>query len=315
MLWKQLISALVGRMLLEAIIFITIAILISYITLLFLKSKPGYQGSSAMYDLSKRHLVLPNADLPWSNAPCSLRFAIYIKEGPRTINKVDCIADGDSAPTISFAPSCTDYSYKSCSCAASDCTRCGLTDSASAYLSKLLSIGTSLELWASGYTSQNDKPYVPALLKIRTASDSAQHYTESVPLPALPLQKWTVVTIVKEGRRFDVYFGEKLVTSKLCDHVPYPPGSMDAWYAGNPKWHGKIGLFVGTKAAQSSADVAADVQSLVNTRGEPYFLDDLNLGDFANFSLNMPSCIFGGCNNLPAVKPLNPFASYVTNVQ
>ena len=302
-------------MLVEAVIFITIAILISYITLLFLKGKPTYQGAAALYDLSKLSLVLPNADLSWTNEPSSIRFAIYIKEAPRTINKVECIAD--ASPTIAFAPSCTDYSYKSCSCAASDCTRCGLDNSASSYLSKLLNIGTSLELWASGYTSQNDKPYIPTLLKIRTASDSSQHYIESINLPALPLQKWTIITIVKEGRRFDVYFGEKLVTSKLCDHVPYPPGSMDAWLAGNPKWHGKIGLFVGTKKAQSSADVAADVESLVNTRGEPYFLNDLNLSfsDFTNFSLNMPSCIMGNCNSLPAVKPLNPFASYVTNVQ
>ena len=305
------------RMLLEALIFISIAILISYITLLFLRVKPAYQGTAAMYDLSKPNQVALTAkDLPWTNEPCSIRFGIIIKEAPKTINKVECIED--SSPTVSFAPSCSDYSYKSCNCAASDCTRCTLTNSSSAYLSKLLSIGTSLELWASGYTSQNDKPYVPTLLKIRTASDNTQHYMESIPLPAIPLQKWTIVTIVKEGRRFDIYFGEKLVTSKLCDHIPYPPGPMDSWYVGNPRWNGIIGFFAGTTKAQSSADVAADVQALVNTKGVPFYLDKIDLTpDLSVFNnlFTLPKCLLGGCNALPAVKPTNPFSRYVTNVQ
>jgi hypothetical protein len=297
-------------MLVEAIIFIMIAVLISYITLSFLKRPPVYQGTKQFYDLSSRSSVMSNNDLFWTDAPCSLRFAINVTQAPRTVSKVDCIEDSNAA--TSFAPSCKDYSFKICKCNATDCSPCKLVDSTSGgYLSKLLSIGPNLELWASGYTSQNDKPYIPALLKIRTLKDNTQAYSESIELPAIPLQKWTVVTIVKEGRRFDVYYGAKLVTSKLCDYVPAAPGSSDQLNVGNPKWHGSIGLFVGTNKTQTTEDVLADVSNIVNTAGEPFVLSEMKF----DFNVSIPECMFGNCNKMPEIKPLNPFASYITNVQ
>jgi hypothetical protein len=174
------------RMLVEAIIFIMIAVLISYITLSFLKTPPVYQGTKQFYNLSKRSPVMSNSDLLWTNEACSLRFAINVTEAPRTLAKVDCIEDSNIA--TSFAPSCKDYSFKICKCNSTDCSPCKLIDSTSGgYLSKLLSIGPNLELWASGYTSQNDKPYIPALLKIRTLKDNTQAYSESIELPAIPI--------------------------------------------------------------------------------------------------------------------------------
>jgi len=287
-----------------------IAVLISYITLSFLKIPPAYQGTKQFYNLSSKSSVMSNDNLFWTNEPCSLRFAINVTEAPRTIAKVDCIED--SASSSSFAPSCKDYSFKICKCVGIDCTGCNLVDSTSGgYLSKLLSIGPSLELWASGYTSQNDKPYVPALLKIRTLKDNTQAYSESISLPAIPLQKWTVVTIVKEGRRFDVYYGAIMVTSKLCDYVPAVPGSSDQLIVGNPNWRGTIGLFVATKKPQTTEDVLTDVKNLVNTAGEPFVLNEMNF----DFNVNVPDCIFGNCNKLPEIKPVNQFASYNTNVQ
>jgi hypothetical protein len=287
-----------------ALLFIVAALVIAYITLQVLGKKPTYQGSTAIFDLSKPgQVVAPTSDIPWTNEPCSVRFAIYVTQAPRTIGKVDCV---DS--TSSFAPSCSDYSFKKCECSSNDCTRCSLD---TGYLSKLVSAGDSLQLWASGYTSQNDKPYVPAILKVRTASDSTHHYMESIELPAIPLQAWTVITIVKEGRRFDVYYGAKSVASKLCDKTPFPPGGSTNWTVGNPGWKGKIGLFAGMKKVQTSADVLADVQSLVNTRGVPFYLDQMKF----DFNFTAPDCLFGNCNKLPDVKPANPFSTYITSVQ
>jgi hypothetical protein len=292
-------------MLIEALIFILATLIISYIVLQVLGKKPTYQGSTAMFDLSKSNqMALANAEFPWTNEACSIRFAILVTQAPRTVAKVDCINT-----TNSFGPSCSDYSFKRCECSSNDCTRCGLGNNE--YLSKIVSIGDSLQLWASGYTSQNDKPYIPAILKVRTASDSTHHYMESIDLPAIPLQKWTIVTIVKEGRRFDVYYGSKSVASKLCDKMPLPPGGGANWMVGNSGWKGKIGLFAGIKKVQTSADVLSDVENLVNTRGIPFYLDQMNF----DFNLSIPECIFGNCNKLPDIKPANPFSTYITSVQ
>ena len=296
-------------MLVEIVLFLAVSLSLAYIILLFTGKSASYQGNSDFYDLSKEEVVLPSKILPWSGAPTSLRFAIYIEKAPKTIVKVDCLAPvADTQTATSFAPSCSDYNFKKCACLATDCSRCIIP--ADSYLSKLLHIGQAFELWASGYTSTNDKPYVPALLKINTASGNLNSFMESVPLPAIPLQRWTVVTIVKEGRRFDVYYGQKLVASKLCDNVPIPPSSGSDWKAGVKGWVGQIGLFTGYDKAQSQDDINKDVSTLVNTRGVPFHLDQMKL----DFKFNVP-CLFGNCNSLPAVKPLNPFAVYSSTVQ
>ena len=295
-------------MLVEIILFIAVSLSIAYIILMFMGTSPSYQGDSALYNFSdKEAIVLPSKFCPWDGRPGSIRFAVFVEQAPKTIAKVDSCITGSNQIT-QFGPSCSDYTFQKCTCVGANCTQCAVKTT---YLSKLLSMGDSLEFWASGYTSTNDKPYVPALLAIKTAKDSTNYFVESVTLPAIPLQRWTVITIVKEGRRFDVYYGQKLVASKLCDNVPIPP-SASSWKAGGlNNWKGKIGLFKGFPNAQSQDDVNSDVSALVNTRGVPFYLDQINF----SFDLTMPQCIFGNCNNLPTVKPLNPFAVYTSNVQ
>ena len=273
-----------------------------------MSSPSTYQGT-ALYDLSiPAQRVLPNSTCAWTAAPYSIRFAIQIAQAPRTVSKVDCIESSSPAPAPAFQPSCDDLSFNICSCSGADCTRCAIQSTS--YLTKLFNVSDNLELWASGYTSPNDKPYVPALLKIRTGSDINHHFMESVSLPAIPLQRWTVITIVKEGRRFDVYYGAKAVATKLCSYVPIPPSSGSDWFVGASGWKGQIGLFSCLPKAKSVDDVSADVSSLVNTRGVPFYLDQLTL-TMPKFS----TCLFGNCNSLPTVKPTNPFSAYLTNVQ
>ena len=300
-------------MLLEGLLFILVTITAVYIILYFVNIyKTPFQGKQGYYELSKPpQLVLPTDSFQWTASPCTLRFAIFVENAPKTVAKVDCIDTASSSDVVSFAPTCADYSYAPCKCVGSDCTNCSLDSSSKGYLSKLLSVGDYVQLWASGYTSQNDKPYIPALLKIRTGSDGSQHYMESISLPAIPLQKWTIITIVKEGRRFDVYFGAVLQTSKLTMYMPVTPDSTLQWFAGNPMWKGKIGLFMGFNKAFFAPDVKADLETLVNTRGIPYYT--ASTSPLSIFSTTAPSCMFGTCS-LPEVKPRNQFSVYQTNV-
>lgn len=275
----------------------------------------SYISKNALYDLSKTNqsVLTSDSSFTWGTAPCALRFGIYIQEAPRTVSKVDCISISTTTPITSFAPSCSDYTYQTCNCDGMSCTRCSLQDNSVSYLSKLLSCGDNIELWASGYTSQNDKPYIPAILKIRTGKDSTQHYMESISLPAIPLQKWCIITIVKEGRRFDVYYGSKNVSSKLLQYMPIAPSTNTQWIAGNSRWKGQIGFFNGYNKSWSSDDVNVDMKSLLNTRGIPFYIDQMKItsSDFQNL---IPSCPFGNCNTLPVVKPTNSFMVYSSNV-
>jgi len=252
--------------------------------------------------------VLTPTDFTWTTAPCTLRFAIYVNSSPKTIMSIDCI-NNNAADTERFAPDCADYSYRPCKCLGTDCGRCSLDKTGSGYMSKLLSIGEYVQLWASGYTNQNDKPYVPALLKIRTGLDSGQHFMEAIPLPMIPLQKWTMITIVKEGRRFDVYYGAKLQISKMTTYPPLNPdsGSQNIT-TGNNKWGGLIGMFKGINGVYYAPDVIADAETILDTRGIPYINDPFPWSAFV-----LPKCFLGNCTGLPDVKPPNQFMVYQTN--
>jgi hypothetical protein len=291
-------------MYLEILVSIAVALTIVFIVFYFTTAQTSYIGSEELFNLSIPNTKLSdNKACPWSNEASSMRFAVFIQSAPRTVQKVDCIDNNQS-----LAPSCSDYSFKRCECSGIDCNRCSLNNS---YLSKIISVGDSLELWASGYTSQNDKPYIPALLKIKTSKGSSSYSIETISLPAIPLQKWTVITIVKEGRRFDIYYDKKPVASQLLSYVPVSPDSSRMWYGGASGWAGKIGLFACASRAYSKFDVEDDVDSIVDSRGIPYITRKLK---FDVKDIKVPKCIFGNCNALPEIKPPNSFYTFQSNM-
>lgn len=57
----------------------------------------------------------------------------------------------------------------------------------------------------------------PARLRIITTKQGIE---EIIDLPNFPLQKWISVTILREGRRFDVMYDDKLVASKTLNSYP-----------------------------------------------------------------------------------------------
>lgn len=290
-------------MILEGIIIVFLVISIAYLTIYYMKQPTQYQGKSATYNLSVPNQVLDTTQMPWGSGPCSLRFGLFVQAAPRTVAKVDCVTD-----TNTLAPSCDDYSFKACTCRDAGCGNCILTDGK--YLSKLVWTGDVMELWASGYTSQNDKPYIPTILKIKTAKDATHFYMETISLPAIPLQKWTIVTIVKEGRRIDIYYGAKAVASSYTSYVPVPANNTHSTFSGNTNWKGVVGFFNGTTGSLTSEDITHDVSSIVDTRGVPLYFQQMNF----DFNVNIPLCPSGNCSGLPTVKPRNAFAVYSSTV-
>ena len=288
----------------ETILFITIVLVVVYIVLYAIpKTIPG---TTTANDLSSPTMLLKPSG--WSAAPSSIRFLLRITQAPRTLQRVECVQPPITGGATTFDPTCPGYEFQTCTCVGQNCSTCTQSTAGNSYLTKLVWLSNVIELWSAGYTSSNDKPFVPAILKVKTAKDSTQSYIESVSLPAIPLQRWTVVTIVKEGRRFDVYYGTKLVASKVLDHYPIPPGSADAWIGGAMGWKGSVGYFSVKSASMTTEDVAADVASVVDTQGVPFTQ--------LNFFTDLPtfSCPGGDCLKMPKVVPPNPFVIYQTTV-
>ena len=298
-------------MLVEAIFFLVTVLVIVFIVLYALPRPTA--GSTKLFPLGAATPVsaLVNSDLAWSAKACSARFLLHIAQAPRTLQVVDCVQAPVAGTRVQrFEPRCPTFDFATCDCSGTSCTGCTEKTTKNSYLSKLVAIGDCVELWCAGYTSSNDKPFVPALLKIKTSTDSTvQWYYESISLPAIPLQRWTVVTLVKEGRRFDIFYGAKMVATKVLDHFPIAPAATSQWMVGAPGWSGQIGYFSVMTYAESSDDVAADVNSVVDTRGIPYDQITLSLND-----LTLPTCVGGDCLKLPTVGAPNPFVMWSTTV-
>lgn len=307
-------------MILTIVIVLVVGTIVAALTLQYMRRS---QQSTTMYDIASTSppVALLNSDLPWNMVtPCSLRFAVNIESAPKTTHQIDC--DVNTAATASASAtefvasttlrqSCSDYSYTACQCtSASDCANCALPNNTG--LTKLLWLGTSVNLYTSGYTSQSDKQNVQTLLTIKTAGNGKM-YIETISLPAIPLQKWTVITIVQEGRRIDVYYGAIAVAGVFLKYPPVPANTSDMWFVGQMSgWKGEIGLFLPTKTSLTSNEVEQDVAQLVDTAGLPFAKSVM---DFTfDFNLNMPSCIFGTCSGFPAIKPPNPFTVYASSV-
>jgi hypothetical protein len=293
-------------MIVTIVLVVVVLLLVTSLTLLYMKRS---SQSTAMYSLSTpRKQVVENSLLPWNMAtPSSIRFAVYIKASPKTVANVDCTS---AIETTALKQSCTEYSYSTCTCSG-DCANCAKPS----HLVSLLSLGSFVNLLVSGYVSESDKQFVSTLLTIKTGSGSNTHI-ESVSLPAIPLQKWTVVTIVQEGRRIDVFYGANSVASTYLKYTPIPAHATDSWMIGESRpgemsgWVGQIGLFSTSLTSKTSADVTNDVVQLVDTTGLPYAQNEM---DFS-FDLSLPSCLFGTCSGLPPIKPPNPFSVYATSV-
>jgi len=291
-------------MVVEILLFITIVYGIYFLLKYLYGGKPAYQGTTPFFNLATEgQTVLNTTDFTWGGEACAIRFAIFIETSPRVLTNVKCGADDETL----FQPTCPTFEFHPCKCEAMFCDRCVVKEN---YLYKMLNISDSLEFYMAGYSPTRTESYSPALLKIRTARDSIQHYMESVSLPAIPFQKWNIITIVKEGRRFDVFYGAELVASKLLDHIPIPPDSSQAWYAGNTAWNGTIGLFYGTSKEQSKDDVERDLSNLVDRRGVPFYITTpplkFSFPTWSSFTFT------GQPSALPVVAPPNPFLTYQT---
>ena len=71
-------------------------------------------------------------------------------------------------------------------------------------------------------------------LRIKTAQSSEV----IIPLPSLPQQKWVFIAIIREGRRFDVIYNNRIVASQLLEH--YPDNQTGSLSVGNERIRGNV---------------------------------------------------------------------------
>jgi len=129
-------------------------------------------------------------------------------------------------------------------------------------------------------------------------------YIETFVLPPLPFQKWVMLTISREGRRYDFFYNNVLVLSKQSSTVLYNSLSGNVTI-GNSSLNGSSAYFTLYNSIQSINDITNQYKTFTDTRGTPLLEETpLSLG-LNNISLN-PSVCAGNSMN-PSTPPAQPF--------
>lgn len=129
-------------------------------------------------------------------------------------------------------------------------------------------------------------------------------YLETFSLPPFPMQKWVMLTIVRNGNTFDVYYNDSLVASHRTQNAPYFTATTGSFADGSVR--GQVKYLFAKDSAMLAAEVSSEYKKLADPRGEPYepMFPPLQLPSF---------CPSGDCFRGPQVRPANPLVDWRTS--
>ena len=154
--------------------------------------------------------------------------------------------------------------------------------------------------WVQQFLKSFSQCASPTIPKVQTV------YEETIPLPNIPFQKWTYVTVAREGRRFDIYYNGKLVASKRTQNIVDLRTGFGPIVAGDPALTGKVALVEALPQKLAQAEVEAKFKQTSDTTGKPLINDTGNILDY------IPSCKGGSCITGPSVRPASPLLDWQT---
>lgn len=145
----------------------------------------------------------------------------------------------------------------------------------------ILEIGSTLKLQLlPGGASSKPKTQLSILTQAPTPS------YETIELADFPEQKWVHLSIVREGRRYTVYYNGKIIASHRTNYFPVINSSQ--FKIGDPRLQGE---FVAPRLAPTPFNLDEIKQDMLissDTRNEPYKSEDV---------LGFLQSVFSGCPN------------------
>jgi hypothetical protein len=267
------------------------------------------------YELSSLTTLFDSSNVKTYEASGSMTIQafFYITPLQRTPTAMTCNTPGN--------PSCEDGRFHTCTCVSNtDCTNC----KSNGYLD-LLKVGdtVALEILPAPDAGRQGKAMTQLAIRTQTNMDASGNavdpsgnkplskvHTEYLALPPIPLQKWCLVTIVREGRRFDIYYDDALVLSKKTSYVlSTTTDTTKAITAGGPGFTGYVAGVNLLQSAVSGYDVVAQYRKETDTRGAPFVtIPEKTITKASGF--NLPSLCLIGCG--PKVMPSKPLMDWET---
>jgi len=172
--------------------------------------------------------------------------------------------------TASNQPDCSTGLYGVCKCTGkADCGNCRHDG----YKNVVALYGVyNLEILNIPDASRQNAVSTQLAIKTTASTSTGTNdvFVETIPLPALPMQKWVMITIAHDGRRIDVYYNDNLVSSSTLENT-ISTNTYDLTYveAGDNSLSGTIALLRFYSSRLPTGQVASIYKSLVDTRGAP----------------------------------------------
>lgn len=302
------------------------------------------------FDLSKQTTIVQEDDSQafYSNSNGSFSAFVYLNPMNRTGAYAPCGTNPNQA-------SCADGTFGPCTCDSTtdDCSVCGHTGYNSVFN---VSGIVGLEVLIAPDASRQGKAMAQLIVKTEgpplnagsssssSGSDSqtvllgarSQKYMETLSLPPIPLQKWTYVTVAREGRRFDVYYNNTIVLSQKTMNMPISNvsnSSMSGITSGSTGLLGQLAVADLYNYRLTTKDVSAKYSQYADTRGRPYLntvSNPLTLSDIGgiipSYAATFSTSIFGyipsfslcppeGCFSAPTIRPASPLYDWTTQYQ
>jgi hypothetical protein len=188
----------------------------------------------------------------------AIQFFVYL-DG--TLRMGQSIEAGSSGSNI---PSQDSGLYQKCQCTSnSDCTNC-LPHRG---YQTIMNIQDTFILEILNSPDASRPNAVAAQIYVKTQIQN-NFNIETFPLPPLPEQKWTMVTISKQGRQINVYYNSTLVLAKKAqNNFATQTPTCAPVSVGSNSLSGKVAMVTYFNSHQTISDVAARYQAQTDTRG------------------------------------------------
>lgn len=168
---------------------------------------------------------------------------------------------------------------------------------------KLFSLGSGLEFQILTPGVSNPKP--SARLKIRTSTPNGVN-DEYISVPHPPTQQWVLLSLVRDARRYTVYYNENPVASGRT--INFPIITTSTIRIGDSSIQGKYGLPKIVPRSFTKYDIIAYRKTSCDSRGKPYLPSESMI---PTFSVVAPSiCVGGSCLTTSSVSNPNPLQKW-----
>ena len=194
----------------------------------------------------------------------AIQFFIYLDGNLRMGQAVESTPSGPSQET---------GMYQLCPCASiTDCTNCTSSTRSHSGYQTVMNIQDTFVLEVLNTPDASRPNSVSAQLYVKThvsdGTTNGKANIETFPLPPLPEQKWTMITISKRGRQINVYFNSTLVLAKKTqNNFSTVTPTCSPVSIGSNSLSGKVAMVTYFDSHQTVSNVAARYQEQTDTRG------------------------------------------------